>query len=66
MRGDLMNTLLTGSTYATKHLEAWYHAILTQNVVVSHDCYHAAAKEKKKCFYKEIQKMHPTNYFLIY
>ncbi|MEK4866002.1 tetratricopeptide repeat protein [Bacillus sp. FSL E2-8895] len=43
-----MNTLLTGSTYATKHLEAWYHAILTQNFAVSQDCYHAAAKEQKE------------------
>ncbi|MGR3774415.1 tetratricopeptide repeat protein [Bacillus paramycoides] len=43
-----MNTLLTGSTYATKHLESWYHAILTQNVTEAQTCYHAATKEHEE------------------
>lgn len=48
-----MNTLLTGSTYATKHLEAWYHAILIQNVTEAQTCYHAATQERKEILVKE-------------
>ena len=45
-----MNISLKGHTYTTKHLEAWYHAILTQNVKEAQIQFQEAKKNMKKYF----------------
>ena len=48
-----MNISLKGHTYTTKHLEAWYHAILTQNVKEAQIQFQEAKKEHKEMLLKE-------------
>lgn len=50
-----MNISLKGHTYTTKHLEAWYHAILTQNVKEAQVQFQEATKEHEEMLLKETE-----------
>ncbi|MDA1663087.1 tetratricopeptide repeat protein [Bacillus cereus group sp. TH153LC] len=50
-----MNISLKGHTYTTKHLEAWYHAILTQNVKEAQIQFQEAKKEHEEILLKETE-----------
>ncbi len=50
-----MNISLKGHTYTTKHLEAWYYAILTQNVKEAQIQFQEAKKEHEEMLLKETE-----------